>query len=166
MRIEATRFGVKTSKTIRRAANGATNSALHNAQAAAVIHSQKSQPQIQLVNGKLMKSKHNFEKVDKNERKRQLTEQSNLKYSHYHEEDEEEDELFDEQEQYMVEIVDDRKSKKNKRQYESEEDDEETKSESGEEEEKSQLNDWLQEGTETEQKEIRDLVFELATLQR
>ena len=88
MRIDATRFGVKTGKTIRRAPTGGANVALHKAQAEALKQSQKNQLQIELVNGKLMKSAHNFEKINKKERKRQLTEQNTNAYN-YQESDEE-----------------------------------------------------------------------------
>jgi hypothetical protein len=158
MRIEGSRFGVKTSKTIRRApANG---QALNKAQNEALKQSQKSHPQVELVNGKLMKSANNFEKVNKKERKRQLTEAME---DQYQVEADEQD--FEEEEQYMVEIVDNRPTKASKRRQD-EEDEEETKSESDEEDAQSTQSNWLEAGSESEQKEIREILFELAQLQR
>lgn len=70
MRIEATRFGVKTNKTIRKSGNN--SSALKKLQHDVVKMSNASGPKIELVNGKLLKSANNFEKKNKNERKRKL----------------------------------------------------------------------------------------------
>lgn len=164
MRIEGSRFGVKTNKTIRRAGEGAKNQALSKAQEQAVKLSQKNHPQVELVNGKLMKSANNFEKVNKKERKRQLTEAMEDEDRYGVEEDEE---YMDEEMQYQIQIVKDSMTAKQRRQQE-EEDEEETKSESEDSQEDAQStqSDWLEAGSEEEQSEIRQILYDLAHLQR
>jgi hypothetical protein len=70
MRIDATRFGVRTNKTIRKA--GSHSEALSKVQEKVLKESYASNPSIELVNGKLLKSSNNFEKINKKERKRKL----------------------------------------------------------------------------------------------
>ena len=65
MRIDAVRFGVRTNKTIRKPASGPSMK-LENE----ILKQSNQQAKIELVNGKLMKSANNFEKKDKNDRKR------------------------------------------------------------------------------------------------
>jgi 3-hydroxy-3-methylglutaryl CoA synthase len=101
MRIDAVRYGVRSNKTLRKVAG--RSDALYKAQNEVLKKSYGSGPKIELVNGKLMKSANNYEKVDKNERKRKLKENEDQYYDAISEEEgyDEEDEIF------YVHVVDD-----------------------------------------------------------
>lgn len=93
MRIEAVRFGVKTNKTIRK---GGTQQ-IKKMETEILKHCEK-QARIELIGGKLLKSSKNYEKIDKNERKRKLKQDAGEASS------EDEDE---EQEEYLVQVFHD-----------------------------------------------------------
>eukprot|EP00347_Sterkiella_histriomuscorum_P014199 403361792 len=156
MRIEATRFGVRTNKTIRKAGN--TSVALSKLQDEVVKKSNASHPQIELVNGKLLKSAKNFEKIDKNERKRKL--QQNEVYSNQHDE---EYDSAEESQEFYVQIVENTKKSKKQNVQESDSDEEETKDVSGDEQD---LEDILEGTNDDENAEIRLVLAELAKLQK
>ena len=91
MRIETVRFGVKTNKTIRK---GGTQQ-IKKMETEILKHCEK-QARIELIGGKLLKSSKNYEKIDKNERKRKLKQ-----------DDTSSEEESEEQEEYLVQVIHD-----------------------------------------------------------
>ena len=69
MRFDTVRFGVKTNKTIRKAGQ---KGAMIQEVEKTILSKSNAVAQVELYDGKLLKSKNNFEQINKNERKRKL----------------------------------------------------------------------------------------------
>lgn len=92
MRIEATKFGVKTNKTLRKA--GAQKGGIIEEVEKTVLKQSNSVAQVELYNGKLLKSKNNFEQIDKNERKRKLREDDETANDQQYDSEDQEEEIM------------------------------------------------------------------------
>lgn len=77
MRIDAVRFGVRTNKTIRK--SGQKGATIQDIEKEILKQSNKT-PQVMLYGDKLVKSANNFEKKNKQDRKRQLKQNKDTEY--------------------------------------------------------------------------------------
>jgi hypothetical protein len=147
MRIDSVRFGVRTSKTIRK--SGQKTAITFDMENAIIKQSNKG-ASLQAYDDKLIKSANNFEKINKNERKRKLKQNAN--------EVEEEDEYFEqEDEEFYVQVIPDKNFEK-RQDSDSENENEETKDEDGE--------DSQEEAIDASNEPVKAILVQLAALQK
>jgi hypothetical protein len=147
MRIESVRFGVRSSKTIRKSGQkGVISTDIEKA----ILKQSNKGVSIQAYGEKLIKSANNFEKINKNERKRKLKQNAN--------EVEDEDEIFEqEDEEFYVQVIPDKNQEK-RQDSDSDNENEETKDQDGEESQDEEID--------ASNEPVKAILDQLATLQK
>ena len=147
MRIDTVRFGVRTNKTIRK--TGQKNGTSVEVEKALLKQINKQGARIHAYNEKIIKSSNNFEKINKNERKRKLKENVS---------ENEEDEYFEQNdEEIYVQVITESKKRAAE---ESDNENEETKiDEEGQESEEEEFNSESNEP-------VKAILDQLAVLQK